>query len=53
MFKKMTPAALIVIIIVVACIVWCFVYPENYEPAVAVGGVALFYGFFFGGFDSN
>lgn len=51
--KKLSPAGFIVILIVVACIVWCFVYPEQKEQAISAGGGALILGFIFGAFNTD
>jgi len=53
MFKKLTPASFIVIVVILACIVWCFVYPEEKGTAISVGAGAFVLGLFFGVFDTD
>jgi len=53
MFKKLSPAGFIAIVIILACIVWCFVYPAQKSEAISTGGTVFVLGLFFGAFDTD
>jgi len=53
MFKKLSPAGFIAIVIIIACIIWCFVYPTEVKIAASIGGTVFFVGLFLGAFDTD
>jgi FtsH-binding integral membrane protein len=53
MLKNLSPAGFIAIVIILACIVWCFVYPAEIEIAASIGGTVFFVGLLLGAFDTD
>ena len=51
MFKKLSPAGFIAIVIIFACVAWCFIYPSEKEVAISVGGTVFVLGLMFGAFS--
>lgn len=53
MFKNLSPAGFIAIIIIIACIIWCFIYPAEKEAAISVGGTVFIVGLILGAFNTD
>lgn len=53
MFKKLSPAGFIAIVIILACIVWCFLYPSQKEAAISAGATVFVLGLLFGAFSTE